>query len=100
MGPALQYLSAIIEHNQEFSELNCVQHITSEHRRQLKDSYLIEAFNLKIAIEFQMKNTDAAKAALESMPHREDSDLDPVRSADNCVHLEICNRSLSTIPPF
>ena len=36
----------------------------------LKETALIEAFNLKAAIEFQMKNYDAAREALSDMPPR------------------------------
>lgn len=43
----------------------------------LQDSALIEAFNLKCAIEHQLKNDDAAKQALQDMPPRETEDLDP-----------------------
>lgn len=44
----------------------------------LKESALIEAFNLKIAIEFHMKNLPAAKEALMDMPPRNEDELDPV----------------------
>lgn len=45
----------------------------------LKETALIEAFNLKAAIEFVMKNVDAAKEALTDMPPRTEEELDPVR---------------------
>jgi hypothetical protein len=53
----------------------------------LKETCLIEAFNLKAAIEFEMKSTEpakvatdssAAKEALTDMPPRLESELDPV----------------------
>ena len=44
----------------------------------LKETALIEAFNLKAAIEFQMKNYDAAREALSDMPPRGEEELDPV----------------------
>ncbi|CCW59539.1 unnamed protein product [Phytomonas sp. EM1] len=44
----------------------------------LKETALIEAFNLKAAIEFQMQNVNAAKEALTDMPPRQDEELDPV----------------------
>ena len=44
----------------------------------LKETALIEAFNLKAAIEFQMKNTSASREALLDMPPRNDEELDPV----------------------
>ncbi|CAK65555.1 unnamed protein product (macronuclear) [Paramecium tetraurelia] len=43
----------------------------------LKESALIEAFNLKAAIEYSIKNYDAAKEALVDMPPREEDELDP-----------------------
>jgi tetratricopeptide repeat protein 30 len=42
----------------------------------LQDSAVIEAFNLKCAIELQLKNESAAKEALQDMPPRETKDLD------------------------
>ncbi|CAD8079796.1 unnamed protein product [Paramecium primaurelia] len=44
----------------------------------LKESALIEAFNLKAAIEYTIKNYSAAKEALIDMPPREEDELDPV----------------------
>lgn len=53
----------------------------------LKETCLIEAFNLKAAIEYDMKSTEpakvsvdtsASKEALTDMPPREESELDPV----------------------
>lgn len=53
----------------------------------LKETCLIEAFNLKAAIEFEMKSSEpakvtaestAAKEALTDMPPRQESELDPV----------------------
>eukprot|EP00428_Durinskia_dybowskii_P078280 CAMPEP_0170356544 /NCGR_PEP_ID=MMETSP0117_2-20130122/1234_1 /TAXON_ID=400756 /ORGANISM="Durinskia baltica, Strain CSIRO CS-38" /LENGTH=648 /DNA_ID=CAMNT_0010610659 /DNA_START=42 /DNA_END=1988 /DNA_ORIENTATION=- len=53
----------------------------------LKETCLIEAFNLKAAIEFEMRNAEpakvatdssAAKEALTDMPPRLESELDPV----------------------
>lgn len=44
----------------------------------LYETALIEAFNLKAAIEYQMKNVDAAKEALTDMPPRTDEELDAV----------------------
>ena len=44
----------------------------------LKETALIEAFNLKAAIEFQMKNFEAAREALSDMPPRAEEELDPV----------------------
>ncbi|KAG8187859.1 hypothetical protein JTE90_001232 [Oedothorax gibbosus] len=44
----------------------------------LHETALIEAFNLKAAIEYQLKNFDAAKEALTDMPPRGEEELDPV----------------------
>lgn len=44
----------------------------------LRETALIEAFNLKAAIEFSMKNSSAAREALLDMPPRDEEELDPV----------------------
>ena len=44
----------------------------------LKESALTEAFNLKAAIEYNLKNLPNAKEALLDMPQRKEEDLDPV----------------------
>jgi tetratricopeptide repeat protein 30 len=44
----------------------------------LKESALTEAFNLKAAIEYNLKNIPNAKEALMDMPQRKEEDLDPV----------------------
>ena len=44
----------------------------------LRETALIEAFNLKAAIEFTMKNQSAASEALLDMPPRNEEELDPV----------------------
>jgi len=44
----------------------------------LKETALIEAFNLKAAIEFTMKNPAVAREALLDMPPRNEDELDPV----------------------
>uniref|UniRef100_A0A8C5PJ56 Tetratricopeptide repeat protein 30 n=1 Tax=Leptobrachium leishanense TaxID=445787 RepID=A0A8C5PJ56_9ANUR len=44
----------------------------------LHETALIEAFNLKAAIEYQLKNYDAAQDALTDMPPRSEEELDPV----------------------
>ena len=38
----------------------------------------MEAFNLKAAIEYSMKNVEAAREALLDMPPRNEDELDPV----------------------
>ncbi|CAL8275199.1 unnamed protein product [Lota lota] len=44
----------------------------------LQQTALIEAFNLKAAIQFQLKNLEGAQDALTDMPPRTDEELDPV----------------------
>ena len=44
----------------------------------LKETALVEAFNLKAAIEYQMANMDAAREALSDMPPRQEEELDAV----------------------
>jgi tetratricopeptide repeat protein 30 len=44
----------------------------------LKESALIEAFNLKAAIEYNLKKFSAAREALWDMPPRNESEFDPV----------------------
>ncbi len=44
----------------------------------LHESCLVEAFNLKAAIQFNMKNLNAAREALTDMPPRSESELDPI----------------------
>eukprot|EP00331_Platyophrya_macrostoma_P015029 CAMPEP_0176475864 /NCGR_PEP_ID=MMETSP0127-20121128/43835_1 /TAXON_ID=938130 /ORGANISM="Platyophrya macrostoma, Strain WH" /LENGTH=619 /DNA_ID=CAMNT_0017871491 /DNA_START=108 /DNA_END=1967 /DNA_ORIENTATION=+ len=44
----------------------------------LRETALIEAFNLKAAIEYSIKNIAAAKDALIDMPPRSEDELDPV----------------------
>jgi tetratricopeptide repeat protein 30 len=44
----------------------------------LHETALIEAFNLKAAIEYVMKNFEATKEALTDMPPRSEEELDPV----------------------
>eukprot|EP00937_MAST-01D_sp_MAST-1D-sp2_P001215 g1215.t1 len=44
----------------------------------LKETALIEAFNLKAAIEYKMGNMEAAREALSDMPPRQEEELDAV----------------------
>ncbi len=44
----------------------------------LRETALVEAFNLKAAIDFNLKTLDAAREALSDMPPRDESELDPV----------------------
>lgn len=84
-GPALKHISEIIDKGvEEHPELNIGSNADGNEARSvgntqvLKESALIEAFNLKAAIEFELKNLDGAKEALSDMPPRTDEELDPV----------------------
>ncbi|CAL8265812.1 unnamed protein product [Gadus morhua 'NCC'] len=44
----------------------------------LQQTALIEAFNLKAAVQFQLRNLEGAQDALTDMPPRTDEELDPV----------------------
>ncbi|KAI8836789.1 hypothetical protein BJ741DRAFT_605193 [Chytriomyces cf. hyalinus JEL632] len=44
----------------------------------LHETYLVEAFNLKAAIEYRLKNFESAREALTDMPPRLEQELDPV----------------------
>ena len=50
----------------------------------LKESCLIEAFNLKAAIEYNMKSFAAAREALADAPPRTEEELDPVHLPPLC----------------
>merc|ERR1712130_199120 len=58
----------------------------------LKRTGLIEAFNLKIAKEFQLKNFEKANVSLFGMPPREESELDHV-TLHNTALLELLDSS-------
>ncbi|KAK9814353.1 hypothetical protein WJX72_004394 [[Myrmecia] bisecta] len=84
-GPALKHIAEIIERGvREHPELGIgsttdgldVRSVGNS--QALKDTALVEAFNLKAAIEFNMKNLPAAKEALTDMPPRAEAELDPV----------------------
>jgi len=84
-GPALKHIAEIIERGvREHPELSVGSQTEGIEVRSvgnsavLKETALIEAFNLKAAIEFQMKNYDAAREALSDMPPRGEEELDPV----------------------
>ena len=76
-GPALKLIAEIIERGvREHPELSVGSQTEGVDVRSvgnslvLKETALIEAFNLKAAIEYQMKNYDAAQEALSDMPVR------------------------------
>jgi len=55
----------------------------------LRETALIEAFNLKAAIEYSMSNMEAATEALSDMPPRGEEELDPVTLHNQALmHME------------
>jgi len=55
----------------------------------LRETALVEAFNLKAAIEYASKNMEAAQEALTDMPPRSEEELDPVTLHNQALmHME------------
>ncbi|XP_007891990.1 tetratricopeptide repeat protein 30A isoform X2 [Callorhinchus milii] len=84
-APALKYIAEIIERGiREHPELSVGMTTEGIDVRSvgntlvLHETALIEAFNLKGAIEYQLKNYEAAQEALTDMPPRSEEELDPV----------------------
>ena len=88
-GPALKHLAEIIERGmREHPELNVGAATdattTGEEIKSvgntpaLKETALVEAFNLKAAIEYSMGNAEGMREALTDMPPRTEEELDPV----------------------
>ncbi len=84
-GAAMKELAAIIERGvREHPELSVGSNTDGIDVRSvgnsqvLQETQLVEAFNLKAAIEYNAKNLDAAKEALSDMPPRQEEELDPV----------------------
>ncbi|KAF6017339.1 TTC30B [Bugula neritina] len=84
-SPALRHIANVIEGGiKEHPELSVG--MTTEgldvrsvgNTLTLHETALIEAFNLKAAIEYQLKNFDSAKEALTDMPPRSEEELDVV----------------------
>lgn len=82
---ALKHIAEIIERGvREHPELSVGSNTDGMEVRSvgnsltLQETALIEAFNLKAAIEFQLKNFEAAREALSDMPPRDEDELDPV----------------------
>ena len=94
-GPSLKHIAEIIEHGiREHPELSVgsnsegIEVRSVGNTQTLRETALIEAFNLKAAIEYQMKNMEAAKEALSDMPPRSEEELDPV---------SLCNLALTSM---
>lgn len=84
-GHALNHLSNVIESGvREHPELSVGSGLDGLEMRSvgnssvLKMTTLVEAFNLKAAIEFEMNNERASREALLDMPPRLEDELDPV----------------------
>ncbi|KAM7290653.1 putative tetratricopeptide repeat protein [Ixodes scapularis] len=84
-APALQHLGNIIERGiRDRPELSVgmategLELRSVGNTRALHESALVEAFNLKAAIEYRLNNPSAAKEALTDMPPRAEPELDPV----------------------
>ncbi|ELU05516.1 hypothetical protein CAPTEDRAFT_145766 [Capitella teleta] len=84
-APALKHIADIIEKGiREHPELSVG--MTTEgidvrsvgNTLTLHETALVEAFNLKAAIEYQLKNQEAAQEALTDMPPRSENELDAV----------------------
>mmetsp|Transcript_17248 Transcript_17248/g.19427 ORF Transcript_17248/g.19427 Transcript_17248/m.19427 type:complete len:644 (+) Transcript_17248:56-1987(+) len=85
LAQSLKYIAEIIEKGvREHPELGVgsnsegIEVKSVGNTKVLRETALIEAFNLKAAIEFTMKNTAAAKEALLDMPPRTEEELDAV----------------------
>ncbi|XP_022909557.2 intraflagellar transport protein 70A [Onthophagus taurus] len=84
-GPALKYCAEIIERGiRDHPELSVGMQTEGIEVRSvgntltLHETALTEAFNLKAAIEYQLKNIEAAREALTDMPPRAEYELDAV----------------------
>lgn len=51
----------------------------------LHETQLVEAFNLKAAIEYLLKNYDSAREALADMPPRSEEEIDAVTLHNNAL---------------
>ena len=95
-GPAMKHVADIIEKGvREHPELSVGSTTEGIDVRSvgnsvvLKQTALIEAFNLKAAIEYVMCNFPASKEALTDMPPRSDEELDPVTLHNRALmHME------------
>lgn len=84
-APALKHIADIIEKGiREHPELSVgmttegIEVRSVGNTKILHETALVEAFNLKAAIEYQLKNFEAAQEALTDMPPRAEEELDPV----------------------
>ncbi|RHY32197.1 hypothetical protein DYB32_002780, partial [Aphanomyces invadans] len=81
-GNAMRQIAEIIEKGSESnSDVKSVRNSTV-----LRETALVEAFNLKAAIEYDMKNFKGARDALLDMPPRAEEELDSVRPVHTKDH--------------
>mmetsp|Transcript_20767 Transcript_20767/g.20519 ORF Transcript_20767/g.20519 Transcript_20767/m.20519 type:complete len:173 (+) Transcript_20767:499-1017(+) len=85
LAPSLKHIADIIEKGvREHPELSVgsnsegVEVKSVGNTQTLRETALVEAFNLKAAIEYTMNNYSSAKEALLDMPPRNEEELDPV----------------------
>lgn len=85
LAPSLSHIAEIIEKGvREHPELGVgsyapeIEVKSVGNSQTLKETALIEAFNLKAAIEYTIKNFASAKEALLDMPPRSEEELDSV----------------------
>lgn len=74
--PTLSF--SAVQHQSHRSNTDGMEVRSVGNSQALKETALIEAFNLKAAIEYVMKNMEGAKEALTDMPPRSEEELDPV----------------------
>ncbi|ORZ37245.1 tetratricopeptide repeat protein 30B [Catenaria anguillulae PL171] len=92
---SLKYVADIIEHGiREYPDLNVgvlpEDILSVGNSVSLHKSFLVEAFNLKAAVEYNLKNYVAAKEALQDMPPRLEEELDPVTLHNQAlVHMDV-----------
>ena len=85
LAPSLKFIADIIEKGvREHPELGVgsntegIEVKSVGNTQSLKETALVESFNLKAAIEYSMKNINQSKEALMDMPPRNEDELDPV----------------------
>ncbi|XP_037084938.1 tetratricopeptide repeat protein 30A-like [Pollicipes pollicipes] len=91
-APALKAIADIIQQGiQQYPELSVGMTTEGLEVRSvgntltLHETALVEAFNLKAAVEYQLKNYDAAREALTDMPPRLEEELDAVTLHNQAV---------------
>ncbi|KAJ3392309.1 Tetratricopeptide repeat protein 30A [Lobulomyces angularis] len=90
--PSLKYIADIIEKGiRDHPELSVgmategIDVRSVGNSQTLHETYLIEAFNLKAAIEYHLKNYEAAREALTDMPPRQEEELDHVTLSNSAL---------------